>query len=98
MKKRAKARINQQGTRDESCKKRPPDLAQEYEGRKRKQRLNNQRTVYVKKATALRLEKRFKQYPKQKFSEIVDRLLKGCLKNINTTASDPPNNLQQTSD
>lgn len=92
-----KTRNDRQSRQDESCKKRLEDLERERERRKREQKLNNKRVVYVKKTTALRLEKKFRQYPKQKLSEIVERLLKYCLKDVDTTTSENQNNLRQNS-
>jgi biotin-(acetyl-CoA carboxylase) ligase len=64
-----------------SDKKRLERLEQECRQHKKKQKLNNKRIVYLKKKLAHKLEKRFRQYPKQKFSDIVEKCLERCLDN-----------------
>jgi hypothetical protein len=56
-------------------------------------RLNNQRTIYIRKKTASEVQTRFRQYPKQELSEIVERLLRSCLESPKVTTLESPEKL-----
>jgi len=66
------------------------ELKQERTRRKRKQKENNKRLVCIRKKTARKVEKKFRQYPSQTFADIVDRCLQWSLEHYNP--SDPQNN------
>lgn len=67
-------------TENETAKK-LQQLEKEKANRKKKQKLNNRRIVYVKKETASKIERKFRQYPHQTFSDIANECLKQFLKN-----------------
>jgi len=79
-------------TESDPTTKRLEELKQERARRKRKQKEDNKRLVCIRKKTAKKVEKMFRQYPKQPFAEIVDRCLKWSLEHYKP--SDPQNNLQ----
>lgn len=56
------------------------------------QTYKNQRTIYLKKKVAQKIDQRYRQNSDEKLGKIVERFIEWCLENL---AADPPqNNLQ----